>query len=112
MLVWQNSKWIYQLKCSIFSVAIFLPKYKKYKLHHNTKNNQILYSVYALNLMTLMYYLIYTLYCFHQKSDPFPGAAPIPEDRIKKFKRKDQIKKVINLDVSNLVYVFTHEVTF
>ncbi|XP_034551437.1 WD repeat-containing protein 46 [Notolabrus celidotus] len=27
------------------------------------------------------------------KSDPFPGAAPVPEDRVQKFKRKDQIKK-------------------
>ncbi|XP_049437464.1 WD repeat-containing protein 46 [Epinephelus fuscoguttatus] len=27
------------------------------------------------------------------KSDPFPGPAPIPEDRIQKFKRKDKTKK-------------------
>ncbi|CAI5647917.1 unnamed protein product [Oreochromis niloticus] len=27
------------------------------------------------------------------KSDPFPGPAPIPEDRLQKFKRKDKLKK-------------------
>ncbi|TKS77771.1 WD repeat-containing protein 46 [Collichthys lucidus] len=27
------------------------------------------------------------------KSDPFPGPAPVPEDRIQKFKRKDKMKK-------------------
>ncbi|XP_058499206.1 WD repeat-containing protein 46 [Solea solea] len=27
------------------------------------------------------------------KSDPFPGPAPIPEERLQKFKRKDKIKK-------------------
>ncbi|XP_029362489.1 WD repeat-containing protein 46 isoform X2 [Echeneis naucrates] len=27
------------------------------------------------------------------KSDPFPGQAPIPEDRVQKFKRKDKTKK-------------------
>ncbi|XP_040922855.1 WD repeat-containing protein 46 [Toxotes jaculatrix] len=27
------------------------------------------------------------------KSDPFPGPAPIPEDRVQKFKRKDKMKK-------------------
>ncbi|KAM4562595.1 WD repeat-containing protein 46 [Odontesthes bonariensis] len=27
------------------------------------------------------------------KSDPFPGPAPIPEDRLQKFKRKDKIQK-------------------
>ncbi|XP_038578206.1 WD repeat-containing protein 46 [Micropterus salmoides] len=27
------------------------------------------------------------------KSDPFPGPAPIPKDRMQKFKRKDKIKK-------------------
>lgn len=27
------------------------------------------------------------------KADPFPGPAPIPEERVKKFKRKDKIKK-------------------
>ncbi|XP_006796599.1 WD repeat-containing protein 46 [Neolamprologus brichardi] len=28
-----------------------------------------------------------------EKSDPFPGPAPIPEDRLQKFKRKDKLKK-------------------
>uniref|UniRef100_A0A3Q4I5K0 WD repeat domain 46 n=1 Tax=Neolamprologus brichardi TaxID=32507 RepID=A0A3Q4I5K0_NEOBR len=28
-----------------------------------------------------------------KKSDPFPGPAPIPEDRLQKFKRKDKLKK-------------------
>lgn len=29
--------------------------------------------------------------------DPFPGPAPVPEDRVKKFRRKDKIEKVITL---------------
>ncbi|XP_030590326.1 WD repeat-containing protein 46 isoform X2 [Archocentrus centrarchus] len=28
-----------------------------------------------------------------KKSDPFPGPAPIPEDRVQKFKRKEKLKK-------------------
>lgn len=34
------------------------------------------------------------MFMFFQKSDPFPGPAPIPEDRLQKFKRKDKLKKV------------------
>uniref|UniRef100_A0A8C6PPH1 WD repeat domain 46 n=1 Tax=Nothobranchius furzeri TaxID=105023 RepID=A0A8C6PPH1_NOTFU len=30
---------------------------------------------------------------FSEKSDPFPGSAPIPKDRLQKFKRKDKITK-------------------
>uniref|UniRef100_A0A672ZT98 WD repeat-containing protein 46 n=1 Tax=Sphaeramia orbicularis TaxID=375764 RepID=A0A672ZT98_9TELE len=31
-----------------------------------------------------------------QKEDPFPGPAPIPEDRVEKFKRKEKMKKPRN----------------
>lgn len=33
----------------------------------------------------------------NQKMDPFPGPAPIPEDRMQKFRRKDKIEKVVTL---------------
>lgn len=39
-------------------------------------------------------YFVWLLFLLPQKSDPFPGPAPIPQDKVQKFIRKGKTKQV------------------